>query len=306
MQLKINSWSHLTLGAQKYQCPNDKNGQYEDEVQCDKYYECKDGIAKEKLCPDGLVFDPSLRKVNKCDQPFNVDCGDRTELRKCSNISWSSSATLFRFHQQRHQREEMISAQERTASSPIPTQPFAKFSTLALMENTLRTSAQVDSTSTNTLELACGPKTQTAKDALKPRKNWKTDSNARKTRARTTSQVKSSPIHISHTQKIVRSSTFASTVLNHVNLDALLEKSSMTKLNVATHQKMFPDGKFMTGSCWMMWHWWTIILNLFTARTGTKMLLVPRTKKWSFLNFFSTFDFSFPTADFPFHNLSLN
>jgi len=67
--------------AQKFQCPNDKNGQYEDEVQCDKYYECRDGIAKERLCPDGLVFDPSLRKVNKCDQPFNVDCGDRTELQ---------------------------------------------------------------------------------------------------------------------------------------------------------------------------------------------------------------------------------
>lgn len=68
--------------AQKFQCPNDKNGQYEDEVQCDKYYECRDGIAKERLCPDGLVFDPSLRKVNKCDQPFNVECGERTELRK--------------------------------------------------------------------------------------------------------------------------------------------------------------------------------------------------------------------------------
>lgn len=68
--------------AQKFQCPNDKNGVYEDDVQCDKYFECRDGIAKEKLCPDGLVFDPTLRKVNKCDQPFNVDCGDRTELRK--------------------------------------------------------------------------------------------------------------------------------------------------------------------------------------------------------------------------------
>lgn len=70
--------------AQKFQCPNDKNGVYEDEVQCDKYFECRDGIAKERLCPDGLVFDPTLRKVNKCDQPFNVDCGDRTELRKSS------------------------------------------------------------------------------------------------------------------------------------------------------------------------------------------------------------------------------
>lgn len=64
-----------------YNCPN-KDGQYEDSRQCDKYYECIDGIAREKLCPDGLVFDPLNRKVNKCDHVFNVDCGDRLELRK--------------------------------------------------------------------------------------------------------------------------------------------------------------------------------------------------------------------------------
>lgn len=51
-------------------------------MQCDKYYECSDGVAREKLCPDGLVFDANIRRLNKCDQPFNVDCGDRTELRK--------------------------------------------------------------------------------------------------------------------------------------------------------------------------------------------------------------------------------
>uniref|UniRef100_A0A336M821 CSON011781 protein n=1 Tax=Culicoides sonorensis TaxID=179676 RepID=A0A336M821_CULSO len=66
--------------AQNFRCP-DKDGQYEDPVQCDKYYECVDGEAKERLCPDGLVFDPLIRKINKCDQPFNVDCGDRVELQ---------------------------------------------------------------------------------------------------------------------------------------------------------------------------------------------------------------------------------
>lgn len=76
-----------SLGAQKFQCPV-KNGQYEDSVQCDKYYECTDGVAKERLCPDGLVFDEGLRKVNKCDQPFNIDCGDRTELRKWTWELW--------------------------------------------------------------------------------------------------------------------------------------------------------------------------------------------------------------------------
>lgn len=69
-------------GQTDFQCPNDKSGQYKDAVQCDKYYECDDGVATERLCPDGLVFDETIRLKNKCDQPFNVDCGDRTELRK--------------------------------------------------------------------------------------------------------------------------------------------------------------------------------------------------------------------------------
>ncbi|XP_067009763.2 protein obstructor-E isoform X2 [Anabrus simplex] len=63
-----------------YTCPS-KDGQYEDPKQCDKYYECDGGRVTEKLCPDGLVFDPLIRKTNKCDQPFNVDCGDRLELQ---------------------------------------------------------------------------------------------------------------------------------------------------------------------------------------------------------------------------------
>ncbi|KAK2584338.1 hypothetical protein KPH14_006729 [Odynerus spinipes] len=63
-----------------YNCPS-KDGQYEDSKQCDKYYECVDGVATEKLCPDGLVFDPLNRKINKCDHVFNVDCGDRLELQ---------------------------------------------------------------------------------------------------------------------------------------------------------------------------------------------------------------------------------
>ena len=50
--------------------------------QCDKYYECFDGIAEERLCPDGLVFDPFSNKREPCDHYFNVDCGDRLELRK--------------------------------------------------------------------------------------------------------------------------------------------------------------------------------------------------------------------------------
>lgn len=66
----------------KFQCPNERRGQYPDVVQCDKYFECLDGVVTERLCPDGLVFDENIRLKNKCDLPFNVDCGERTELRK--------------------------------------------------------------------------------------------------------------------------------------------------------------------------------------------------------------------------------
>ncbi|XP_022910879.1 protein obstructor-E [Onthophagus taurus] len=66
--------------AQVFKCPP-KDGQYEDPDQCDKFYECRDGEPIQKLCPDGLVFDPTIRKINKCDQPFNVDCGNRVNLQ---------------------------------------------------------------------------------------------------------------------------------------------------------------------------------------------------------------------------------
>merc|ERR1712121_412697 len=61
-------------------CP-EKDGYFEDPNQCDKYYDCLDGIAEERLCPDGLVFDPFSRKREPCDHYFNVDCGDRLDLQ---------------------------------------------------------------------------------------------------------------------------------------------------------------------------------------------------------------------------------
>lgn len=70
----------FSIADAQFKCPP-KDGQYEDANQCDKFYDCQDGVAVEKLCPDGLVFDPTIRKINKCDQPFNADCGDRNQLR---------------------------------------------------------------------------------------------------------------------------------------------------------------------------------------------------------------------------------
>lgn len=63
-----------------FRCP-EKDGFFEDTAQCDKYYECFDGIAEERLCPDGLVFDPFSRKAEPCDHYFNVDCGNRLDLQ---------------------------------------------------------------------------------------------------------------------------------------------------------------------------------------------------------------------------------
>lgn len=77
--------SFFLAGAQSdFECPSSK-GFFADPVQCDKYFECVDGVAKEQLCPDGLVFDPTSVRYNRCDQPYNVDCGDRTELRMFTN-----------------------------------------------------------------------------------------------------------------------------------------------------------------------------------------------------------------------------
>ena len=73
----------LFIAQSNFICP-EKDGLFEDTQQCDKYYDCFDGIPEDRLCPDGLVFDPFSRKREPCDHYFNVDCGDRLELRKFS------------------------------------------------------------------------------------------------------------------------------------------------------------------------------------------------------------------------------
>ena len=85
----------MLLLGQAFNCP-ERDGTFEDVRQCDKYYECSDGVSQEKLCPDGLVFDPFSRKREPCDHYFNVDCGDRLELRKISNTFSFSGPGNFR------------------------------------------------------------------------------------------------------------------------------------------------------------------------------------------------------------------
>ena len=59
-----------------FKCP-EPNGLFADKEQCDLYYHCEDGRSESILCPDGLLFDDSIRNHEKCVLPHGVDCGAR-------------------------------------------------------------------------------------------------------------------------------------------------------------------------------------------------------------------------------------
>ncbi|KAF7263820.1 hypothetical protein GWI33_000292, partial [Rhynchophorus ferrugineus] len=61
------------------ECP-EPYGFFADAEQCDKYYQCEDGVVTEKLCPDGMVFNDYSSEYEKCDLPFNIDCSSRPKL----------------------------------------------------------------------------------------------------------------------------------------------------------------------------------------------------------------------------------
>lgn len=63
------------------QCP-EPDGYFADAEQCDKYYHCDNGKIKEKLCPDGQVFNDFSSEYEKCDLPFNIDCSARPNLQE--------------------------------------------------------------------------------------------------------------------------------------------------------------------------------------------------------------------------------
>lgn len=45
---------------------------------------CSEGVATEKLCKDGLVFNDYSAIEEKCDLPYNIDCTKRFKLREYS------------------------------------------------------------------------------------------------------------------------------------------------------------------------------------------------------------------------------
>ncbi|XP_043271590.1 protein obstructor-E [Venturia canescens] len=61
-------------------CP-EKNGRFPIPSQCDAYIECIDGEGEEKLCPDGLLFNPDARFNYPCGYPIDIQCEGRSQLQ---------------------------------------------------------------------------------------------------------------------------------------------------------------------------------------------------------------------------------
>ncbi|KZC08861.1 Chondroitin proteoglycan-2, partial [Dufourea novaeangliae] len=57
-------------------CP-ERNGRFPIGNQCDAYIECIDGVPEEKLCPEGLLFNPEARFNYPCGYPIDVNCEGR-------------------------------------------------------------------------------------------------------------------------------------------------------------------------------------------------------------------------------------
>lgn len=60
----------------------EKNARYAVSDQCDKYFECSDGEAEEKLCSDGLLFNDKVGVFNDpCQYPIDVNCTTRPRIQ---------------------------------------------------------------------------------------------------------------------------------------------------------------------------------------------------------------------------------
>lgn len=62
------------------QCPQ-SDGKFMSDEQCDAYIECTDGVAVEKLCPDGLLFTQRNETDGDCTWSPLTICKNRTRLQ---------------------------------------------------------------------------------------------------------------------------------------------------------------------------------------------------------------------------------
>lgn len=67
-------------GVTPIHCP-EKNIRVAVANQCDAYIECINGVGEEKLCPEGLLFNPDARFNYPCGYPIDVDCSGRPNLQ---------------------------------------------------------------------------------------------------------------------------------------------------------------------------------------------------------------------------------
>lgn len=65
-----------------FTCPDEFAGFYPHLISCDKYWSCKDGIAEEKICGNGLGFldTDDTFTLEQCAELHLVECGERTEI----------------------------------------------------------------------------------------------------------------------------------------------------------------------------------------------------------------------------------
>ncbi|XP_034234692.1 protein obstructor-E isoform X2 [Thrips palmi] len=67
--------------ASGFSCP-ERNGYFANSRQCDAYYKCENGVAKEELCPDGLLFNDKNSPFSyPCSYPNEVQCLTRSAVQ---------------------------------------------------------------------------------------------------------------------------------------------------------------------------------------------------------------------------------
>ncbi|XP_017791184.1 PREDICTED: chondroitin proteoglycan 2-like [Habropoda laboriosa] len=71
-----NHGDYATTKQASASCP-ERNGRFPNPTQCDAYVECIEGVPEDKLCPEGLVFNPDARFNYPCGYPIDVDCQGR-------------------------------------------------------------------------------------------------------------------------------------------------------------------------------------------------------------------------------------
>ncbi|XP_076346227.1 protein obstructor-E-like isoform X2 [Tachypleus tridentatus] len=76
---KKNDVSTIVQTSEVYTCP-EPYGFFPHPTHCDRFWACDNGTATQKLCGNGLVFDPFDKLTENCAYAYTVNCGDRTEV----------------------------------------------------------------------------------------------------------------------------------------------------------------------------------------------------------------------------------